>query len=300
MWFKNLRIFRLNPAWKTDTAQLEDVLSQHAFQPGTSQDPSSLGWVPPQENGALVHELNGQLLLSVRFEKKLLPSTVVNQVTRAKAKDLEAEQGYKVGRKQMRELKEDVITELLPKAFSIQRDTSIWIDPINHWLVIDAAAAATADEIMGLIAKTLDPFPVLPLYTEQSPAAAMTAWLVADEAPVNFTIDQDTELRSTSESRAVVRYVRHSVDIEEVRKHIEQGKQCTRLALTWADKLSFVLTDGLEVKRLAPLDILTEQADTALVNEEESFNSDFAIMSAELNQMLNDLVAALGGEKADT
>src|SRR5699024_4788064 len=166
MQIKNLRIYRLDPSWALDTAQLSILLEQHQFQPGTSQDPLSLGWTEPRAGHGLVYQKNRQILLCMRSEKKLLPSSVINQVARAKARELEAEQGFKLGRKQMRELKEDVITELLPKAFSIHRDTNIWIDPVNYWLVVDAAAAATSDEVMGLIAKTFDPFPVLPLYTE--------------------------------------------------------------------------------------------------------------------------------------
>lgn len=297
MWFKNLRVFRLSQAWSHTPDTLEAALQEHAFQPGTSQDPVSVGWVAPREGEGLVHNLNGQLLISVRSEKKLLPSTVINQVARIKARDIEEEQGYRPGRKQVREIKEQVITELMPRAFSIHRDTKIWIDTKNLWLVVDAASAATGDEVMGLLAKSLDPFPVLPLYTELSPAAAMTAWLAEDEAPANFSIDQDTELRSTSESRAVVRYVRQSIDIDEVRKHIESGKQCTRLALTWNDKISFVLTDGLEVKRLAPLDVLKDQNDALSGDDAELFNSDMTLMTAELAPMLNDLIEALGGEK---
>src|SRR5690606_29997482 len=122
----------------------------------------------------------------------------------------------------------------------------------------DAAAAAKCDEVMGAVAKVLDPFPVVLHYTEMTPASAMTNWVISDEAPVNFSIGQDTELRSTNESRAAVRYVRQTVELDDVRKHVEAGKQCTRLALTWADRVSFVLTDGLDLKRVAPLDVLQE------------------------------------------
>lgn len=299
MWFKNLRIFRLLPSWSCTADSLEEALEKNAFRPGGSQDMQSLGWVPPREGGPLVHALDGQYLISLRAEKKLLPATVINQFTKIRAQEIEEQQGYKPGRKQMREIKEDVTDELLPKAFSIYRDTRVWIDTRNHWLVIDAAAAAKSDEIMGMLAKALEPFPIVPLYVELSPASAMTNWLVSDEPPAAFTIDQDTELRSTSESRAVVRYVRHSIDIDEVRKHVEAGKQCTRLALTWADRVSFVLTDGLEIKRLAPLDVLKENQDTSAQNEAEEFDSDFALMAGELTQLLDDLVGALGGEKKD-
>lgn len=299
MWFKNLRVFRLLPSWSTTAESLEEALGKHRFHPGGSQDMQSVGWVAPRDEGGLVHALDGQYLLCLRTEKKLLPATVINQFTKARAQEIEEQQGYRPGRKQMREIKEIVTDELLPKAFSIYRDTMVWLDTRNRWLVIDAGATAKSDEVIALLGKSLDPFPALPLYVEMSPAAAMTNWLVSDEPPAGFTIDQDTELRSTDESRAVVRYVRHSLDIDDVRKHVQDGKQCTRLALTWAHRVSFVLTENLEIKRVAPADILKENQDATAQNEAEQFDSDFALMTGELSQLLDDLVAALGGEKTE-
>lgn len=298
MWFKNLKVFRLAPTWSPSVNVIEEALEKMAFRPGSSQDMQSLGWVPPAEGLGLVHALNGQLLFSLRADKKLLPSTVINQVAKARAQDIEEQQGYKPGRKQMKEIKERVTEELLPKAFSVYRDTRVWVDTRNHWLVIDAAASAKSDEVLGMLAKVFDPFPVSPLYTEISPASAMTSWLVDNEAPGGFSIDQDTELRSTSESGAAVRYVRQSLEADEVRKHVENGKQCTRLAITWADRISFVLTDGLDIKRVSPLDILKEGPDAVAANDADAFDTDFALMSGELSKMLDDLINALGGEKA--
>jgi len=296
MWFKNLRIYRLAPTWDITADALEAALERLSFKPGAASDMTAFGWVPPRPESGLVHALDGQYLLSLRVEKKLLPATVVNQFTRARAQEIEEQQGYRPGRKQMKEIKEQITDELLPKAFSIYRDTRVWVDTSGRWLVVDAAAAAKCDEVMGALAKVLDPFPVVPLYTELSPASAMTNWLVSDEPPSNFSIDQDTELRSTNESRAAVRYVRQSVELDDVRKHVEAGKQCTRLALTWADRVSFVLTDGLDLKRVAPLDVLQEGRVPAS-DEAEQFDSDFALMSGELSKLIGDLVEALGGEK---
>ena len=297
MLLKNLRIYRLDPTWTLDAAQLSELLEQHQFQPGTSQDPTSIGWTEPRTGHGLVYQNNGQILLCMRSEKKLLPSSVINQVARDKARELEAEQGYKPGRKQMQEIKEQVITELMPRAFPVMRDTQVWIDPVNRWLCVDAAAASVGDEVMGLLAKTINPFPVLPLYTETSPGAAMTSWLLEDEAPANFSIDQDTELRSTTENRALVKYVRHSAEPEELGRHIQAGKQCTRLALTWDDKISFVLTDGLELKRITLLDVIKEQKTSISGNDDDIFNSDMSLITLELSRMFADLLRALGGEK---
>ena len=297
MWFRNLKIYRLSAAWTLFGDDLEAALARQAFQPGNNLEMQSIGWVPPRENGGLAHVVSGQILLSLRAEKKLLPATVINQVAKFRAQEIEEQQGYKPGRKQMKEIKERVTDELLPRAFSIYRDTRVWIDPLNHWLVIDAAASARADEVIGILAKCVEPFPLENLYVAQSPAAAMTGWLADDEAPNNFSIDQDTELRSSGESGAAVRYVKHSIDAEDARRHIQSGKQCTRLALTWADRISFVLTEALDIKRISPLDVLKEGAEGVASNADEKFDSDMTLMTGELAKLLAELVDALGGEK---
>jgi len=90
MWFKNLKIYRLSSPWTLTGDQLEDTLAKHAYQSGNNLEMQSLGWVPPRENGGLAHEVNGQILLSLRAEKKLLPGTVINQVAKARAQEIEA------------------------------------------------------------------------------------------------------------------------------------------------------------------------------------------------------------------
>ena len=296
MWFRNLKIYRLSAAWSLFGDDLEAALARQAFQPGNNLEMQSIGWIPPRANGGLAHVVNGQILLSLRAEKKLLPASVVNQVAKARAEEIEEQQGYKPGRKQMKEIKERVTDELLPRAFSIYRDTRAWIDPLNRWLVIDAAASSRADEVIGILAKCIDPFPLENLYVTQSPASAMTGWLAEDEAPTNFTIDQDTELRSSGESGAAIRYIKHSIDAADVGRHIQSGKQCTRLAMTWADRISFALTEALDVRRVRPLDVLKE-GNAEVQSDDEKFDSDMTLMTGELAKVMAELVDALGGEK---
>jgi recombination associated protein RdgC len=200
----------------------------------------------------------------------------------------------------MKEIKEQVVDELLPRAFSLATDTRAWIDPVNGWLVIDAASAARADEVTGLLAKAFDGFPGRPLKTVQSPAAAMTAWLADGEAPAGFSIDQDVVLKAR-DGKATVRWANQSLEADEVGKHVKAGKQCTRLALTWADRVSVVLTDTLAIKRVRPLDVLkeTEAGSASSTDADERFASDFALMTGELSSLLAGIVDALGGPLPD-
>ena len=91
-------------------------------------------------------------------------------------------------------------------------------------------------------------------------------------------------------------YVRHALAGKDIQDHIGEGKTATRLGLTWNDKVSFVLTDKLQIKRLGFLDILREQAEREAQDADEQFDVDFVLMAGELAQLLRDLVASLGGE----
>ena len=294
MFFKNLQIYRLPAPWAMTAAALEEALAQQQFTPTTSMDLVRQGWASPRgASQPLVHAVGGQFLLQLKTEKKLLPSTVVNQVAAARALEMEEAQGFAPGKKAMKELKERVTDELLPRAFAILSTTAVWIDSVNGWLVIDAASPAKADDVVKLLLKSIDKLPLESLRVQRSPVGAMTEWLQADESPVGFTVDQDAIMRATGESKAQVAYKRHTLEADDIRRHIAAGKQCTRLAMTWNDKISFVLDESLAIKSIKPLEIIKESTTR---NDDERFDSDMALMTGELAKMLTDLVEALGGE----
>ncbi|GJI97605.1 recombination-associated protein RdgC [Duganella sp. BJB488] len=295
MWFKNLQIYRLPAPWAFTPEQLEAALEPHSFVPASSNELLRQGWDRPRPNGGLVHVVNKQMLILLGTEKKLLPNTVINQVAKARAAEMEEAQGFAPGKKAMKELKERVADELLPRAFSIRSNVWTWIDPVNGWLVVDAASPAKADEVIKLLLKAVDKLPLESLRVQRSPVGVMTEWLQADDAPAGFTVDMDTELRATGESKAAVRYVRHTLEADEVRRHIAAGKQCTRLAMTWDSKISFVLTESLAIKGIKPLDVIAEK-ESSTRNDEERFDGDFMLMTGELAKLMADVVEALGGE----
>jgi len=294
MFFKNLQIYRLPAPWAMTAAVLDQALAPQQFTPATSMDLVRQGWAAPRgADQPLVHAVGGQFLLQLKTEKKLLPSTVINQVAAARALEMEEAQGFAPGKKAMKELKERVTDELLPRAFAILSTTAVWIDPVNGWLVVDAASPAKADEVVKLLLKSVDQLPLESLRVQRSPVGAMTEWLQADESPAGFTVDQDAIMRATGESKAQVAYKRHTLEADDIRRHIAAGKQCTRLAMTWSDKISFVLDESLAIKSVKPLEIIKE---SAVRNDDERFDSDFALMAGELAKLLVDLVEALGGE----
>ncbi len=297
MWFKNIFVYRLPADFSITAAALEQKLALKQLQPCTGLEKQSRGWVPCRGD-QLVHVANQQMLFALGVEQKLLPASIINRFSKERVADIEAQQGYKVGRKELKEIKEAVTEELLPRAFAIQRTTFAWIDLPNGRLVIEAASQAKADELLQQLNKTVDDLPVKSLQTAIAPVAAMTDWLAGETAPAGFTIDRELELRATGEGKSTVRYGNHALEGQEILAHIKAGKRATRLGMTWSDRISFVLTEQLQIKRLEFLDIIKEESNSQADNEEEIFDLDFVLMTGELSRMLNNLTDALGGENA--
>lgn len=293
--FKNIIMYRIDAAWSSTVTQVEDSLQSGRFvECGASQEKSS-GWVEPRgvANGPLLEAVAGQWIAKLMVETRALPASVVNRKAQERVAQIEASTGRKPGKKETRDLKDDIRLELLPMAFTKQSSSLIWIDREARLLVIDAASQARADEVVTLMVQALPGFAAALINTQTSPAAAMAEWLLSQEAPAGFSVDRECELKAADESKAVVRYARHRLDTEEVQQHVREGKMPTRLAMTWNERVSFMLTEGLQLKKLAFLDGVFE---TAVKNKDDNFDADVAIATGELQKLLPDVLEALGGE----
>ncbi|OGB32697.1 MAG: exonuclease [Burkholderiales bacterium RIFCSPLOWO2_12_FULL_61_40] len=299
--FKNVMVFRMVSGWSATQAQLEEALDGARFvECGASQE-KSVGWVEPrgQAHGALVEIVGGQWLLKLMVEIKTVPGSVVKRKVQDQLAHIEATTGRKPGKKEKREISEDARVALLPMAFSKQSSVTVWIDPKSGFLVLDSGSQSKADEVMTALVKAVDGLAVQLVNTQTSPAAAMSIWLSTHEAPQGFSVDRECELKAADESKAVVRYTRHALDTDEVSQHIAQGKVPTRVAMTWNDRVSFVLTEALQLKKVAILDVVLEGAPASPGDrQDDNFDTDVAIATGELSQLIPDLLEALGGEMA--
>ena len=290
----NAIIYRIAPLWPADLPAIEQALAKAPFiECGATQE-RSIGFVPPrgEECGALVEAIGGQWIARFKTETKAIPAEVLARKVAEKAELIEQETGRKPGKKECRELKDEAKLDLLPMAFPKQASTWVWIDPAARTLVIDASSQSRADMIVSALVDLLPGLSVSLLNTQSSPQACMAHWLQEQEPPTGFAVDRECELKSVSEEKSVVRYGRHPLDIAEVQQHIAQGKLPTKLAMTWDDRVSFVLTDGLVLKKIAFLDAVFEGAEA----DDGSFDTDVAIMTGELAKLIPDLIEALGGE----
>ncbi|MCD6077619.1 MAG: rdgC [Ramlibacter sp.] len=306
--FKSACFFRIADGFVLpDLPALERVLQKSRFVPCGPTQAESAGWVPPRGNkGKLLAEVvGGHLVLKLCTEKRAVPSSAISAAVDERIEKYKAQTGNeRVPAKMKKEFKEEVLLDLLPRAFSKRSTMLLWVDAKNRMLVVDAGSLSAADRIVSsLLAALLEvpgAGPALDLeliHTQSSPAGSMAHWLSTREAPWRFTIDRDCELKAADEQKATVRYARHTLDIDEVAQHIAAGKVPTQLALTWNDRVSLVLTEAGQVRKIKFLDVVLKEAgDTG--KEEDGFDANVAILTGELSQLIPDLIEALGGEMA--
>jgi recombination associated protein RdgC len=308
--FKNALVYRIDSIDTWAQPSLTDIESRLAGAPflecGATQ-PESSGWVAPRgdKHGTLAESVGGQLVFKLCTETKAVPGGVVKQQVNAELDKIEQDTGRRPRGKRVKEVKEAVVHALLPRAFPKRSETLVWIDPKAQLVWVGAGSTKKADAVVTRLIELLGPLggglKLALLQTQLAPATAMALWLTEKEAPAGFSIDRECELKQPDSEKATVRYARHTLDIDEVGEHIQQGKLPTQLAMTWEGRVSFVLTEALTLKKIQLLDVVLEGAGVDAANsgkggdDNGGFDADVAIATGELRQLMPALVQALGG-----
>ena len=307
--FKTASFFRLAPDFVLPPLEaLEEALQALRFVPCGPTQPESDGWVPPRGNKSLVlvESVGGQVILKLCTERRPVPASAVKAAVEERIEKYKQETGNeRVGAKLKKEIREEVLVDLLPRAFTRRTTTLVWLDPVNKLLVVDSGSLSGADKVVTLLIEALSEVPgarpsllVKPVQTHETAVACMSHWLATREAPVSFTVDRDCELKTPDEQKSAVRYSRHTLEIDEVAQHIAAGKLPTQLAMTWNDRVSFVLSETAQVRKLKLLDVVTDGVQKG-GKDDDGFDADAAILTGELSALIPDLLEALGGEVED-
>ncbi len=297
--FKNAIVYRIAPSWAASLTDCEAALQPARFLPCSASQPQSIGWLEPRgtAHGPLIESAGGEWLLRLVVESRVLPGAVVKRRVDDIMQKIERDTGRKPGRKQAKEIREEAVLQLLPQAFTRQSALPVWMSPVKRWLLVAAGSQARADAAVTLLTKSLPGFEAALVQTVESPAAAMAHWLLSGEPPAGFSIDRECELKAADEMKSVVRYARHALDINEIREHIGQGgKRPTRLALTWEGRVSFTLTEALQIRKIDFIDGVFEGRAERAAQGDDAFDADAAIATGELGRLVPELLNALGGE----
>ncbi|UDM18860.1 recombination-associated protein RdgC [Vogesella sp. XCS3] len=296
IWFKQLSFFRLSADFVIDLEKLNGALAANPFQPCNGLDWFSQGWIPPASHlDSHVYRHRDYSMVSLHREDKVLPAGVIADHLEKKVEQIEAQELRKVGRKEKTTLKEQITDDLLPRAFTKFKRTTAYIDSQRGWLMVNSSTASKAENLVSTLREALPPFPAALPRTNLSAHSVMTDWLAASEASNGFELDNEATLKDSSENGAIIKVKRQDLTADEIRDHIQAGKQVTELGLIYRERIRFVLTDKLQLKKLQFLDVLQEEASQAGDDLASLFEATFLLMAEELGDLIDALTAAMGG-----
>lgn len=296
MWFKNLYLFKFEKDFTLTAEELHDELSTKPFVACSATQRESMGWVAPlgKNTHSYTHASNNYILISMARQERILPATVIKEALQEKVASIEETENRKVSAREKKEMKEDIEHELLPRAFTRTQKLDAWIDPKNGWLILNTSSTPRAEEFTKLLRKTLGSLPVTLPDSETSPAVAMTQWLSSGRLPEPFTLGFECELKNQGDDKGSAVFKQHDLTLDEVQTHLQAGKFAAKLAIEWDKKISFVLSEDLQVKKLRFLDVLEEQLqDNDPQTYEEHIDIQFALMTGEIASLLKDLMKVL-------
>ena len=297
MWFRNLQLYRLIETFEHTPESLHQALSERTFKPCAGLDTYSMGWVAPAGREAieLVHASNGRLMICMRREERILPSTVVREHVEEKAEAIAQAESRPVGRKEKQRLKDEVLVDLLPRAFTRSSHLFAYIDPAAGWVVVDSGTAKKAEDLLSALRETLGSLRVRPLAVANSPAMVMTRWV--ENTPADgFALGDECELKEPVDNGGVMRGRRIDLASAEVKSHLDAGMQVAKLAVAWQERIGCLLCDDLGIRRLRFLDlVMQEAADIEADDALARFDADFALMGMELARFIPAVVEAFGG-----
>jgi recombination associated protein RdgC len=298
MWFKNIQIFQLVEPFTLTPDQLQELMQEHVSRPCSKLERMHYGWTSPLglDSELLVHVANGRYMIAARKEEKILPTTVVREQAAIKAAEIERNENRKVTGREKRALIDQVTMNLLPQAFSKSQTTFAYIDTFKNWLVVDSSNRSRAEDLTVLLRSTLGSLKLAEITVKTAPAAIFTRWVLGEDLPRDFILEDNCELQDPNAASTVIKCVNQDVTAKEVIGHIDSGKQVIKLAMTWQDRMTFLLDNSLNVRRIRFLDLVQQQVDDSqLESAAEKFDADFVIFTAEFAEFLPRLWEVMGG-----
>ena len=292
MWFKQVTPFRLPEL--PEKRYLDESLGNSWFTEPQGLDWFSEGFTHPNAFTDLaVFEAQKTMLISLMREEKVLPGAAIKHKLDEQVVKIQTAEGRNVGRREKQELRETIIDDLLPKALiKSSRTYGLFA---GEWLFVDTANHRKAENLLTKLREALGGLPAQHPVTRQSPASLMTNWLLQGEAQGRFVLDSDVTLVGVGDVAPKVKISRKDLTAEDVVQHAKNGMTVTELGLVWNDRVAFIPTQDLTLKRIQWLDVVQEEAEGSCDDAESMAYATQLLMAAALSAILGELVDLLGG-----
>ncbi len=291
MWFKQVQLFELENANKYTPETLIQKLEELVFRPCLPSMQSSIGWVSPidDDESPLVIAVNGCLMMCLQTEEKILPTTVIRHELDQKIKQIELQEDRKVRQREKLTMKDELMLTLLPRAFTKFTRYYAYIDTKNNYVVFNTAQTKITEQFISLFKKSVSED--IAVYELKKLSPIVTSWLKTQAYPTEFAIEKACLLQDPDHEDRRIRCQEQDLFAGSIQALIKDGCEVKQIALSWHDRVSFVLSaDDFTLRSISYEEEVTAQAtEMEAETKQQQFIADFFIMSATIRELLSDL-----------
>ena len=272
MIFKNAKIYTLTQPLALTSEMLEKALGEYEFRHCGAHDLATMGFARCI-GGLFAHVAQGMFTIRIQKEEKLLPGSVINQELEEMVERIEMETGAPVGKKAKADIKQEIITKLLPQAFTNRKSTYGTIIPESNLVIVHASSDSQAEAWLAMVRKAIGSLPVVP-FARRSIQSELTNW-VTDTTPDTINLLEEAELKATDDTCGLVRVKNQALDTDEVINHLDAGKLVQKVAFEYDEAFSAILCEDGSIKRIKLADrVLEENDDIPKDQVEARFDAD--------------------------
>lgn len=261
---KNLVVYKiLEPI---NLNKKKEKFKENQFKPCDLQEKTSIGWEKVKSGMEdFIYEAMGFNLLRIVKEDKILPNEVVKAEFESRVEELEEKEGRKLKKTEKATIKDQIFSELLPRAFSKYSHTLILIN--KDYIMVDCGSAKAAEEALAFLRKTLETLPVKPIEINNE----MNKVLLNDKELEKLTALDEFDI---SDGEGTISCKKTHYQTEEI-QNLLKDKYVKKLAFDFDEKATFVLTEEGFIKRLK----LSDDEKEKMEDKNAQFDADFVLFS---------------------
>lgn len=293
--YSQATVFRLPSDIRQRLTGLSAGAEECRLKPVGPLELASSGFVSPfgEHDGPLIHQSGECILLAIGREERVLPRGAIDAALKVKLDELEKQEGRVPGARTRKRLKDEVITDMLPRAFTKRSRTDAYIDLERSLLVVTSGTRKTAEAVASEIRRALGSFPAVPVNPERSPIHVLTQWIEAsDHLPTGLAYGDECVLKCPA-GGDTARLQKHDLASHEVANHLEAGKQCHRIGVVYDERVGAVIDEKLVLRKVKLLDVALEQLDGERESLRDEIDARFVLFTGEFGRLLDSLFEAM-------
>ena len=290
IFFKNAIVYECSNTEVLNNISNE-LLQKIIFKPCGSIDTVKGGFISPVDNpDELMLNVQGQILLKYKTEQKILPDPVIKQAHIEKINKQEEALSRKLSKAEKATLKDEVLIELIPRAFSKYNYYWLWIDTQNKRIIVDCSSFKQAEDILAMLRKELGALALTPLSIDKPLEQVMTTWVKEKLKFQPFILGDQAELKDPLEGNGIINCKNQEITSDEMRVHFDSGKWITKLKISDERGVNYIVNSDLTFKRIKfDASILDENEDISSEEFDKRLEADFFLMSKTLSNSINDI-----------